>query len=146
MIRMACSKKRQRDRRWKKKKVSAWIQIVYSFRSRTFLPWPHCHVTAKLWGMSIWEILNICISIGLNSYSQTASSQLSYFCQSFQYSLPDLKQQLSYFCYSLSVPKPNYYAQVLLLLLLLSHVSSVWLCATPETAAHQAPPSLGFSR
>ena len=34
----------------------------------------------------------------------------------------------------------------LLLLLLLSHFSSVQLCATPETAAHQAPPSLGFSR
>ena len=32
------------------------------------------------------------------------------------------------------------------LLLLLSHFSRVWLCATPETAAHQAPPSLGFSR
>ena len=32
------------------------------------------------------------------------------------------------------------------LLLLLSHFSSVQLCATPETAAHQAPPSLGFSR
>ena len=32
------------------------------------------------------------------------------------------------------------------LLLLLSHVSRVWLCATPQTAAHQAPPSLGFSR
>ena len=31
-------------------------------------------------------------------------------------------------------------------LLLLSHVSRVRLCATPETAAHQAPPSLGFSR
>ena len=31
-------------------------------------------------------------------------------------------------------------------LLLLSHVSRVWLCATPETAALQAPPSLGFSR
>ena len=30
--------------------------------------------------------------------------------------------------------------------LLLSHFSRVWLCATPETAAHQAPPSLGFSR
>ena len=28
----------------------------------------------------------------------------------------------------------------------LSHFSRVWLCATPETAAHQAPPSLGFSR
>ena len=35
---------------------------------------------------------------------------------------------------------------LLFLLLLLSHFSRVWLCATPETAAHQAPPSLGFSR
>ena len=33
-----------------------------------------------------------------------------------------------------------------LLLLLLSHFSRVRLCVTPETAAHQAPPSLGFSR
>ena len=32
------------------------------------------------------------------------------------------------------------------LLLLLSRFSHVQLCATPETAAHQAPPSLGFSR
>ena len=35
---------------------------------------------------------------------------------------------------------------LLLLLLLLSRFSRVWLCATTETAAHQAPPSLGFSR
>ena len=33
-----------------------------------------------------------------------------------------------------------------LLLLLLSLFSRVQLCATPQTAAHQAPPSLGFSR
>ena len=33
-----------------------------------------------------------------------------------------------------------------LLLLLLSHFSRVRLCATPEMAAHQASPSLGFSR
>ena len=33
-----------------------------------------------------------------------------------------------------------------LLLLLLSHVSHVRLCVTPETAAYKAPPSLGFSR
>ena len=33
-----------------------------------------------------------------------------------------------------------------LLLLLLSCFSRVWLCATPQMAAHQAPPSLGFSR
>ena len=31
-----------------------------------------------------------------------------------------------------------------MLLLLLSRVSCVRLCATPETAAHQAPPSLGI--
>ena len=35
---------------------------------------------------------------------------------------------------------------VLLLLLLLSRFSRVRLCATPQTAAHQAPLSLGFSR
>ena len=34
----------------------------------------------------------------------------------------------------------------LLLLLLLSHFSCVRLCATPQMAAHQAPPFLGFSR
>ena len=34
----------------------------------------------------------------------------------------------------------------LLLLLLLSRFSRVQLCATPYMAAHQAPPSLGFSR
>ena len=33
-----------------------------------------------------------------------------------------------------------------MLLLLLSRFSHVLLCATPETTAHQAPASLGFSR
>ena len=32
------------------------------------------------------------------------------------------------------------------MLLLLNHFSRVWLCATPWTAAHQVPPSMGFSR
>ena len=32
------------------------------------------------------------------------------------------------------------------MLLLLGRFSRVRLCATPQTAAHQAPPSLGFSR
>ena len=35
---------------------------------------------------------------------------------------------------------------LLFLLLLLSHFSRVWLCVIPQMAAHQAPPSLGFSR
>ena len=40
----------------------------------------------------------------------------------------------------------SYCGILLLLLLLLSRFSRVRLCATPETAAHQAPLSLGFSR
>ena len=35
---------------------------------------------------------------------------------------------------------------IIMLVLLLSRFSRIRLCATPETAAHQAPPSLGFSR
>ena len=35
---------------------------------------------------------------------------------------------------------------LLLLLLLLSRISPVQLYVTPETAAHQAPPCLGFFR
>ena len=42
--------------------------------------------------------------------------------------------------------KGNKRPESLLLLLLLSHFSRVQLCATPKTAAHQAPPCLGFSR
>ena len=42
--------------------------------------------------------------------------------------------------------KKIYIYEMLLLLLLLSRFSRIRLCATPETAAYQAPPSLGFSR
>ena len=38
------------------------------------------------------------------------------------------------------------HSSTLQMLLLLSRFSRVRLCATPQTAAHQAPPSLGFSR
>ena len=46
----------------------------------------------------------------------------------------------------LSEPPRKPHNVSLLLLLLLTHFSRVRLCVTPETAAHQAPPSLGFSR
>ena len=39
-----------------------------------------------------------------------------------------------------------YFYFSIVLLLLLSHFSRVRLCATPYTAPHPAPPSLGFSR
>ena len=41
---------------------------------------------------------------------------------------------------------PAHNPSQLLLLLLLTRFSHVRLCATPQTAAHQAPPSLVFSR
>ena len=46
------------------------------------------------------------------------------------------------FLHSTSAPTTN----PMLLLLLLSCFSCVWLCATPQMAAHQAPPILEFSR
>ena len=56
-------------------------------------------------------------------------------------------QKIEYNCYCsfLTVWKISQY-YVWLLLLLLSRISHVRLCVTPETAAHQAPLSLGFSR
>ena len=56
---------------------------------------------------------------------------------------------ISVFC--LPLPTPQYLSHpdmhpLLLLLLLLSRFSRVQLCVTPQTAAHQSPPSLGFSR
>ena len=40
----------------------------------------------------------------------------------------------------------NAYCISSIVLPLLGRFSRVWLCATPQTAAHQAPPSLGFCR
>ena len=54
-------------------------------------------------------------------------------------------------------PKPMYYTSIIFQFVksiyantlqssMLSHFSRVRLCVTPWTAAHQAPPSIGFSR
>ena len=56
---------------------------------------------------------------------------------------PRVWKTVLYICVSFAV---SHTGLLLLLLLLLSRFSHVWLCMTPETAAHQAPPSLGFSR
>ena len=44
------------------------------------------------------------------------------------------------------VPKKSHEKISVSVYMLLSRFSRVRLCATPETAAHQAPLSLGFSR
>ena len=77
----------------------------------------------------------------------------------YVYSVQDLREAIRKPRVSLSSPVPRslsslpslfplytmkYYSAMLLLLL--SRFSRVRLCATPETAAHQDPLSLGFSR
>ena len=47
-----------------------------------------------------------------------------------------------YICFLRNKAKPNISYAILVLM----HFSCVRLCATPQMAAHQAPPSLGFSR
>ena len=56
------------------------------------------------------------------------------------YLLRLLRCRLLLYCWATQEPPP------MRLLLLLSRFSRVRLCATPKTTAHQAPPSLGFSR
>ena len=64
---------------------------------------------------------------------------------------PEARETLGYFIVQFPPTSPIFNFTYLsspycLLLLLLSCFSHVRLCATPEMAAHQAPPSLGFSR
>ena len=40
----------------------------------------------------------------------------------------------------------DYFELIIIIICMLSRFSSVWLCATPKTAAHQAPLFTGFSR
>ena len=58
----------------------------------------------------------------------------------------NLQLQLINFLGVIALQPTNSLGSPLLLLLLLSRFSRVRLCATPLTADHQAPPSLGFSR
>ena len=55
------------------------------------------------------------------------------------------KSNLEHISYSCNEKTLSYWL-LLLLLLLLSRFSHVWLCATPWTTAYQAPPCIGFSR
>ena len=57
------------------------------------------------------------------------------------------RDRIPVFCISCLVGGILYHwVWVYYIMLLLSRFSCVQLCATPQTAAHQAPPSLGYSR
>ena len=113
---------------------------VFSNESVLRIRWP------KYWSFSF----NISPS---NEYSELISFTMDWLALlSVQGTLKSLLQHHSskasilqhsvFFIVQLSHP----YICMLLLLLLLHHFSCVRLCATPWTAAHQAPPSPGSSR
>ena len=78
-----------------------------------------------------------------NPRTQTFSP--TYSVSYFLYMVKALDKVLFFFL-SWGVWRGTYECSIALLLLLLSRFSHVRLCATLQTAAHQAPPSLGFSR
>ena len=99
-----------------------------------------------------------------NDYSLRVSTFFRLFLQSLLYLRPSFltySQSYQYSVTLLSMLLPSFFLQIKelikvllqnlnriqrVLLLLLSHFSHVQLCVIPQTAAHQAPPSLRFSR
>ena len=83
----------------------------------------------------------------------TLYNRLIHFIRSSSYVSPFMAEQYSivctyhsFFIHSSVDGHLGHFHVLLLLLLLLSRFSRVRLCVTPWTAAHQAPPSMGFSR
>ena len=90
-----------------------------------------CQSAATVSCPNRWDLWQQC---GWNLHSKAAMRRcqpdmVSYHKRTMQASIQDFSEKLV----------------LRMLLLLLSHFSRVWLCATPWAAAHQAPPSLGFS-
>ena len=95
--------------------------------------------------MYVWThvCIHVCIllhaiNIGSIDLSKKKGREKDNFQSSFHFQIVLLRD--------LFLSQYNQIWKGLLLLLLLSRFSHVWLCAAPETAAHQAPLSLGFSR
>ena len=113
--------------------LGAYIYYCYSFflwgsfatACKILVPWPRIKPvphTVEAQSLNHWTVREIPVISSLDG-------SLNYYVIPFFVS-----------CYSLCF---DIYP---LLLLLLSHFSRVRLLATPWTAAHQAPPSMGFSR
>ena len=112
---------------------------VFSNESAFCIRWP------KYWSF------NFSISPS-NEYSRLISLRMDWLdLLAVQGTLKSLIQHHSskapiLWCSAFFIDQLSHPYMLLLLLLLLSRFSRVRLCATPETAAHQAPPSMGFSR
>ena len=116
----------------------AWSAAVHGIRKSDQHDW----VTELNW----WELWS--------SFAASSVSLLPYFLlilSSFVLLQSNWLPHCSSHTLGIHLPLGPLHLQFLLpdslsLLLLLSRFSRVQLCATPETAAHQAPPSLGLSR
>ena len=106
--------------------------------------------------MGCQEIPGITGKFGLG-VQDAAGQRLTEFCQENAVVIANtLFQQHKRQLYTWTLPDSQYRNQIgyilcsqrwrSSMLLLLSHFSHVRLLATPWTAAHQAPPSMGFSR
>jgi len=84
-----------------------------------------CVAISSSWGSSRPRIEPVTPALQADSLTAAPSGKLHYFAMA---------------------AVKNYHTLSGLLMLLLSHFSHVRLCATPQKAAHQASPSLGFSR
>ena len=88
-----------------------------------------CQLLEFLWGSHISMS-----EFGMGSVSLDLVGALQILSKEFGLGTAYVELKITKFCFNF------------VWMLLLSHFSHVRLCATPSTAAHQAPPSLGFSR
>ena len=118
----------------------------------------HLFKSLQIFSLCLSVYMSVCISsvqslsrvrlfatlwIAARQASLSITNSRSSYTYIYIYTYKIAMKSFCFYLYNLNLP--SIYC-VLLLLLLLSRFSCVWLCATPETAAHQAPPSLGFSR
>ena len=82
------------------------------------------------------------------AWVQSLVRELDPTCRNSRVRMPQLglRSRVAELIPALSVFLDQFVISLLIMLLLLSHFSRVRLCVTPQTAAHQAPLSLGFSR
>ena len=105
---------------------------------------PSQHLVVLIKGLLTWNIISVLGDRLYWSQSDQFCSKISIFyiltnSASFQFPINFFPWWHHFFSFLITHHFQN-------LLLLLSHFSCVRLCATPQTAAHQAPLSLEFSR
>ena len=137
--------------------VQCWVKnlalelIAHIFKLRQFCMKTDLWLLLKKTGHSVNSEPNVSwhqlagVELLLLSLNWATHSKVFYKPHPLIMAFPILNHVLSYGCPLYSFMFPIWWHRMLLLLLL-SRFSHVRLCATPEMAAHQAPPSLGFSR